>query len=457
MRTPVLTLLLLLAATGLFAQMPNTLSKTDKIYGLSKFWQEVNYNFVYLEKVDREAWDADYRDLIEAVQHPANDYEYYRLLQKFCALLHDGHTNVYFPRAVQDSLFTSYFGDYRLFLTNIEGRAIVTRVNASKKEEIPVGTEIIRVNGLPAAEYARQYVRPYIASSTAHILDDWSIQNLLQAPTGTRFDLELKLPDGSLRQLQLTHSVTLEKEVYPPFENGELLEMKWLTDEIAYVALNSFSDYRIDSIFIFGKLPELYRAKKLIIDLRKNGGGSTDIGLAIFLYLTNDSVLYGSKMQSRLHIPSYKAWGVGSTEADSAGGDWSRQAYLSYRDRFYHDFPYEADTIRSDAPRLVVPTVLLIGHQTASAAEDFLIYAANQPHMVRIGTPTFGSTGQPLVFDLPGGGRARVCTKKDTYPDGREFVGYGIQPDILVRKTLEDYLNGRDPELEAALQYLEKQ
>jgi carboxyl-terminal processing protease len=74
-----------------------------------------------------------------------------------------------------------------------------------------------------------------------------------------------------------------------------------------------------------------------------------------------------------------------------------------------------------------------------------------------VGEPTGGSTGQPLMFNLPGGGLARVCTKRDTYPDGREFVGVGIQPQVLVRPTVEDFRAGRDTVLEAALELLRKQ
>ena len=59
-----------------------------------------------------------------------------------------------------------------------------------------------------------------------------------------------------------------------------------------------------------------------------------------------------------------------------------------------------------------------------------------------------------IFFELPGGGSARICTKKDTYPDGREFVGYGIQPDVLVKKDLEDFINNEDPVLEEALKHL---
>jgi C-terminal processing protease CtpA/Prc len=101
-----------------------------------------------------------------------------------------------------------------------------------------------------------------------------------------------------------------------------------------------------------------------------------------------------------------------------------------------------------------VPTALLIGHNTASAAEDFLIFADNQKHMIKIGEKTFGSTGQPYSFDLVGGATARICTKKDTYPDGREFIGYGIKPDIEVKQTVEDYLLKKDPVLAKAQEYL---
>jgi C-terminal processing protease CtpA/Prc len=59
-----------------------------------------------------------------------------------------------------------------------------------------------------------------------------------------------------------------------------------------------------------------------------------------------------------------------------------------------------------------------------------------------------------VLFDLPGGGSARICTKKDAYPDGRLFVGYGVQPDIEVKRRLAGYLEGRDPVLERARSFL---
>ncbi|MNR01565.1 Peptidase family S41 [compost metagenome] len=190
--------------------------------------------------------------------------------------------------------------------------------------------------------------------------------------------------------------------------------------------------------------------------MRYNGGGSTNIGIEILKYLTNDTIIYGSKQKSRLHIPAFKAWGKFVKEKDTINNEWKRKAYLSYNDKFYHNFEYEADTIKLNAKRIVVPTVILLGHNTASAAEDFLISADNQKHMIKMGEKSFGSTGQPFLFDLPGGGSARICTKMDTYPDGREFVGYGIKPDIEIVPNLEDYLNNRDIALEKAIKYLKE-
>ncbi|MFP4664947.1 MAG: S41 family peptidase [Bacteroidales bacterium] len=440
---------------NLSAQMPNSIPDNEKIYGLSKFWQEVTYNFVYWNKVDKTEWENAYKDLITEVQKTENDYEYYRLLQRFCASLNDGHTNVYFPDTIRKTLYNTHFGEYRLFLTNIEGKAIVTRTNLSKKDEIPAGTEVIKVNGIDTKTYLEKEVIPFISSSTDYIRKDRAVSNMFRAPAGTSFNVTFRLPDGTHIERKLTHKKTKEKEVYPEFEDGQLFEFKWIDEEVAYISLNSFSDPKINSLFI-EKLPELYKAEKLIIDLRKNGGGNTKTGRDILQYLTNDTLLYGSKTQSRLHIPSFKAWGKPITEKDTIGNKWATQAYLNYHDKSIFYFPYEADTIRLEAKRLVVPTAILTGHNTASAAEDFLIYTENQEHMIKIGGPTFGSTGQPMTFTLPGGGSARVCTKQDTYPNGKEFVGYGIQPDIKIEKKLDDYLNDNDPVLQKAIGYLKK-
>ncbi len=448
----IFTLLLSFSILTTTAQISNTLTNEDKIYGLSKFWQEVNYNFVFLDKIDKVKWDSTYRTMLKTVQQTKNDYEYYRELQRFCAMLKDGHTNVFFPASIDTLIYQTNFGAYRIFLKNIDNKAIIIRTNASKRNELPIGSEIIEVNGLPTQEHIDKFVAPYISSSTDYVLKDWAVWKLLEGLKGEKYEIKIKTPDGKIKSLSLIHEKTSEKEVYPSFEDRQLLDFKWY-DNIAYVSLNSFQDPKIDTLFV-EKLPELYKAKGLIIDLRFNGGGSTEIGTSILQYLTNDTILYGAKSISRQHIPTYKAWGQFVQPKDTINDEWAKKSLLYSQDKYYYTFDYSPDTFKTTNKKIVVPTVVLIGHNTASAAEDFLIYADNQKHIIKIGENTFGSTGQPLSFDLPGGGSARVCTKKDTYPDNREFVGYGIKPDIEVKPTVVDYLKNKDTTLETALDYL---
>lgn len=103
---------------------------------------------------------------------------------------------------------------------------------------------------------------------------------------------------------------------------------------------------------------------------------------------------------------------------------------------------------------MTVPIVILFGPGTASAAEDFLVIVDPIEHITFVGESTFGSTGQPMRINLPGGGRARICTKRDSYPDGRDFVGYGIQPDVVVKITVDAIRAGRDPVLDRGIQVL---
>lgn len=438
-----------------FSQMPAELTPAEKVYGLSKFWQEVNYNFVYLDKVDREAWDNEYKNLISRVQETQNDYEYFRLLEKFCAMLNDGHTNIYLPQNVKEQL-NNNFTEHAMQLTGIEGKAIIARINESKKEDLPVGTMVLEVNGLPTQDYLEKNVIPYISSSTTYMLQEMAIRAMFEAPIGTIFNVKFQLPDGNIKEKELKISKSkIEEAFYPPMEANELLEFDWMPENTAYLALNSFDNAEILEKFQ-EVLPELYKAEKLIIDLRENGGGNTGIGREILQYFTADTILYGSRSRSRLHIPTLKAWGRWTGEKDTLNNESAKRTYLAFRDELFHDFPYSPDTLKLKEKKIIVPTALLISHNTASAAEDFLIYAHNQQHMVKIGEPTFGSTGQPLAFELPGNAYARICTKQDTYPDGLEFVGVGIQPDILVRKTLAQYIENRDPVLEKAVEQLQK-
>lgn len=465
MKEKIFILFFILTYSTISAQVPNSLTLNDKIYGLSKFWNEVNYNYVYLYKIDKENWDKAYKQAIENIQHTKNDYEYYRELQKLCAVLNDGHTKVYFPDHIEGLLMNSMFGEYRLFLMNVQGKVFVTGTNKSKANEIPLGSEVIKVNGLSTSEFQEKYVEPYLSTSTVGSKKNDAGTKLLQGLEGDEYEIEIKTPKGSIKTFYLSHSKTEETDMFPePLPNKPAFGFRWLEHKTAYVEINSFEDAAVVQEFE-SRLPEIRKAEKIIIDIRNNGGGSSRVAKNIAKYFIKGDTIYGPKNYSREIIPTERAIGSFLTASDTVKGktEWglskeeTTQLYEAYSGSRFHEFDYEPEVV-GQVEKLNIPTVILTSNYTASAAEDFLIYLYDQDNITRIGDFTYGSTGQPIQIELPGNGSAWICTKKVTLPNGEEFVGIGIKPQILVQRNLNDvlYHDKYDSQLEEAVNYLAK-
>lgn len=421
------------------------LSPEEKLYGLSLFWKEASYNFAYFDHVPDLNWDKTYQEFIPKVLATRSLFEYYRVLQRFCALLKDGHTNVYMPQQLWN-----YFDVPQLQISEVQHRAIVRNVGESLQLEIPIGSEIIEVSGVPAQTYLEREVFPYISSSTAHILWSTGVWQLLEGVPNTSVAIKIRTPEGQVREVKVIRNSRAANQGWAKPDRRQtqrpLLQFKWLEGKIAYVALNSFGDEKVVSEFK-RTLTDLYECEGLILDLRANGGGNTDIAKEVLDYLT-DRPLTGAAWRTREHRAAFKAWG------SLASQNSEYRKYLPYFEgtAWYSE---KADVlVPSKQKKIRVPIVILTGYFTGSAAEDFLIYLDKAKNVTRLGQPTFGSTGQPLSFQLPGGGKARICTKRDTYPDGRDFVGKGVQPDIQIDPSIEDLINTRDVALEKGIALL---
>ncbi len=412
---------------------PPTLSRAEKLYGLSLIWQEANYNFAFFDQVPDLDWDAAYQEFIPLVLATRSTYDYYRTLMRFAALLEDGHTGVRLPQTLQNHESYPW-----ILVRNVQDRAIVTNVGRGLEADVPIGSVIELVDNVPAADYAAGQQLPYVFSSTEHHRWDEALRWVLRGPADRSVQITYVTPSGQRRERTLARDRRTREDEWllATSTTRPRFELRWLDDEIAYVALNTFNDAGVVDDFE-AALPELYRARALVIDVRQNGGGNSSNGYEIAAYLTADT-LQTSRWRTRQHIAAYKAWG--------------REDYVEMNAWF--DGGTHGDVPPAEGRRLTVPTVVLQEHETFSAAEDFLVAIDAIPHITTVGRPSGGSTGQPLFFELPGGGSAYICTKRDTYPDGRDFVGIGIQPDVLVEPTVEDVQAVRDPALEQAVRLL---
>ena len=91
---------------------------------------------------------------------------------------------------------------------------------------------------------------------------------------------------------------------------------------------------------------------------------------------------------------------------------------------------------------------ILTDAECASACEDFVAPFKNNHRAVIIGEQTGGTTGQPFFRDFGNRMHVRISTKREFFPDGSEFEGVGIRPDVEVHTTPDLLRVGKDPALE---------
>lgn len=109
----------------------------------------------------------------------------------------------------------------------------------------------------------------------------------------------------------------------------------------------------------------------------------------------------------------------------------------------------------SDQPILSgTPLVVLINGGSASASEIVAGALHDNEAATLIGTQSFGKGSVQRVIPLAAGGSLKVTIARWFTPDGKNIDKEGIAPDQEVELTTEDRDAKRDPQLDAAKNYL---
>lgn len=402
------------------------LADEEKIAGLSKIWAEAKFGFANFDKVPDLDWDARYLEFIPRVKQTKSIIDYYRVLMEFITALQDGHTNVYPPRELWSRMWAK--PGFRTGL--VENRVIIRAVTrpADAAAGFKAGQEILAVNGEPVKQYAAREVMPYQSASTPQDLDARTYDyQLLAGDPARRLKLKIRDLDGREREL-VAARLDFEqwRALAPP-----AFEIEWPTERIALIRLNSFEQMGTAEMFLEHLDALRERAHGIVIDIRDNGGGNSGVGFRILAQLMDKSFI-----TETWELPQYTA----------AFRAWERPQPVYG--------PHTGSQANAVSPYRGKVAVL-IGPRTYSAAEDFAMAFDYNERGVLIGEATGGSTGQPVFFELPGGGSARICSKRNRYPNGTEFVGVGIQPDIVTPWTMEAIRSVRDPALERAMTWID--
>jgi hypothetical protein len=254
------------------------------------------------------------------------------------------------------------------------------------------------------------------------------------------FDMLAELKDGHVSlqtrsgaQVSTYNPPRLEKDryAYSPlvvrkYFNKDLrlagdqqVEYEIISNSIGYIYIASMSHSEPILDGFDSALEYLKNTKGLIIDVRNNGGGSDDNSMGIIERLVS----------SAFDIFPYPLPGSGLQQG----------ALIYPRGSFQY----------------TKPVVMLINGTCFSATEDFAEMMKHVSTVTAVGDTTAGVSGAPKQFTLPSGKNINVSTKDFRRYDGLPIEWNGVLPNILIPQTKDDLNQGRDKQLERAIQFLQ--
>ena len=158
--------------------------------------------------------------------------------------------------------------------------------------------------------------------------------------------------------------------------------------------------------------------KGVILDLRGNGGGYVDAAVRVAsLWLKNDTAVVEERRGNKV------------VNVEKAVGD----AILSG-----------------------IKTVVLIDGGSASASEIVAGALRDNGAATLLGTKTYGKGSVQEILPLSSGASLKITIAKWYTPKGKNIDGNGLEPDVKVEMTIEEYNTAGDTQRARALEILTK-
>jgi len=341
-----------------------------------------------------EAWELVHE---EYVDQPVDDLTLMRgAIEGMLDALGDRHTSYMTPEEFEQAN-ESLEGEY-------EGIGAWVDITGDYVEIISP------MKGSPAAEVGLKPTDKVIAvdgEDMTGIPGDLVLQRIL-GPAGTDVMLTIERNDE-------TFDVTITRaNIVVPTVESEMLE-----NEIAYVALLNYGSNTTQQLrkALQDMLDQDPRG--MVFDLRNNGGGYLNTAIQVVSEFIPEGVVM------------YQEYGDGETFAyDAIPGGLATE----------------------------IPLVVLVNEGTASASEITAgaIQDFNRAPLVGVTTYGKGSVQSWIPLEDNAGG-VRITIARWLTPDGRQISVEGLTPEYIVEMTEEDYEEGRDPQLEKAVEVIEDQ
>jgi carboxyl-terminal processing protease len=395
---------------------------------------EKEYAFTEEKGID---WGALRDEYGPRADRARNATDFYIVVRDFTWTIPDGHIGIGGGPMV-NVFFDEQGGGFGMVLRELsDGRVLVTDVLPelpAEKAGIRVGAEILTWNGVDVTE-AIDDVNPYFGPfSTDHTRRVEQVLFLARGPAGEEVSVSFRNPSASTRRVTLVAETEIDSlfaawpavdELSLPIE-GEVLDESGL----GYIKISTFSgDYKMMTDLWAHFMEQMVEndVPGLIIDMRTNGGGSSN--------LANDFA--GYFFEEEIDV-SY--W-------------WNYNEMTEQFERWPNPEQVKPGPMYYDGP-----VVVLVSPDCVSACEGFSYNMTQQGRARIVGhypsAGAYGGVGRGQV-SLPDDLELQFPTTRSTTPDGDIIIeGVGIVPDVTVPVTEESVLGEEDAVLSKAVELL---
>jgi hypothetical protein len=378
------------------------------------------------------------------MQKPLSLMEFYLLVQSLIACLEDGHTDLKPPVAGYNKTDPFAF-PYELKLAAAAPYITCTRAFLPAVGELPAGAVITHINRIPAKKIVDDIIslntgetRAFRADFGANYLDFY-LETLYKTKgrykISYRYDHQAKeMIVKGIRQQALTERLKKYRDslgkLPPPQQVFYSLQLQpgtrtAMIDFQGFENLGRFKVF-IDSAF---KVIKSEGIQNLVIDIRKNSGGDSDIGDEFLQYLA-----HGPFRQYDQVVEKHSRLLKERLRMHRTGKKWSREdsIFMATPDTViterYGNIPFKNTPLRFTGK-----VYLLTGAYTFSSAADFAQCIKHYKLGTIIGEETGGqiiSYGDIVTTHLPHTQLTLTISSKLYYNVGARQNDRGVVPDI---------------------------
>ncbi|MBD8489116.1 peptidase [Echinicola sp. CAU 1574] len=409
------------------------------------------------------------------------------------------HNDTGLPEKYLKNLRKENLGYFPYPVKWIDGKWLVNYENG----EIPLGSEIVKINGLPISELVQNLYKYYttdgqnITGKRIGLRTHFSKYYRLHYGQQEKFQVAFRRNASNLveektinsvgylecyKRFKRRYSKPFDQIYYADLQDKQKYDYKQIGTSTGILTVYSFGmgnestqEHKSYLAFLDSVFSKIIKdnIKDLVVDIRQNGGGTDPNDLVTYSYLTqrkfqeNKQAWISFKKVPYLKYSYIKAPRFLRFIGAGSYNRMFQEDFYQEKDNRYYQGPLSRDhTIWEPNENAYRGRVyLLVSPAVASAGSLFAAMLAGDENTVVIGEETmggyYGHNGHtPLGYILP---ESKIKTffsvvnlEQDVPMRKNQIYSRGIIPDYEVSQTYQDYINQVDIQMDFALELIKR-